>query len=171
MDEVGPATPGQKENWVALVDPRWQPTDPSEVPPPSMIVGAWLLEEDAAGLFQPNPEYVPDDNSPSDPLDAVLRQIADGADAGGEVVPLLRKSMVEVGCDEHDQPLLGFAPDGVACVVVVTAAAHKRGIDVERWNAIPGGLLPQICPAGADIMLNPSGSAAFRLRTEALTRE
>ncbi|MEV6429936.1 type VII secretion system-associated protein [Nocardia sp. NPDC051463] len=169
MDEAGPAA-GQDEKWVALVDPRWQPTDSEKVPPPSMVVGAWMLDEDVAGLFQPNPEYVPADDSPSDPLDAVLRKIADGADVGDEVVPVLRKSMVEVGCDEHDQPLLGFAPDGVACVVVATAAIHKSGIDVERWNPIPGGMLPEICPAGADIMLNPGGAAAFRLCTEALAR-
>ncbi|MGW4720361.1 hypothetical protein [Nocardia sp. NPDC004260] len=97
----------------------------------------------------------------------MLRLAADGAD----IVSAVHNSVVEIGCDEDDQPLIGFAPDGVACIVVATAAVYKRGVEVERWNAAPGSVLPQIAPTNVDIMLNPAGSAPFRLRTEALAQD
>ncbi|MFR9774081.1 type VII secretion system-associated protein [Nocardia sp. SC052] len=171
MGETSPDA-GESAGWIALTDPRLQPADSSEPTPPEAIVGGWVLNEDGSpGLFEPNPSYMPADGSPSDPVDAVLRLVAAGADAAGEIVPAIHGALVEIGCDDDDQPLIGRDPDGVACVVVVTAAVHKYGLDVERWALVPGALLPNIVPPGVDIMLNPAGPAAMRLRTDALTQQ
>lgn len=159
-----------REDWVVQVDPRWQPSETSQVPPSSMILGGWMLDGDIAGPFQPNPEYLPAGDSPCDPVDAVLRLATGGDDVGAEIVSAVRNSVVDVGCDEHDQPLIGTSPDGIACIVVATAVVYKQGVDVERWNPILGSLLLQIVPPDVDIMLNPEGPAPFRLRAEALAR-
>ncbi|WP_159851254.1 type VII secretion system-associated protein [Nocardia sp. CY41] len=172
VDEAGQGG-GEQESWVVQVDRRWNPSNPSETPPSSMILGGWMLDGDTAGPFQPNPNYIPSgDDVPCDPVDAVLRLAADDADdVGADIISAIRNSVVEIGCDEDDQPLIGFAPDGVACIVVATAAVYKRGVEVKRWNAAPGSVLPQIVPTNVDIMLNPAGPAPFRLRTEALGQD
>lgn len=105
---------------------------------------------------------------PSDPIDAVLRLAAVGARLGDELVRTIRDSIVEIGCDENDRPLLGAAPDGTPCVVVVTAELQKAHIDVDRWWPVHGGELAGLLPPGADVLLNPSGSAPLRLGANAL---
>lgn len=166
------AEAGQRDDWMVLVDPHWQSAGCPQAPPPEAIIGGWLLDKEGnPGLFQPNPQYVPADDKPSDPVDAVMRLVARGADIGSEIIFAVRDGVVEIGCDADDQPLIGCAPDGAACVVVVTAAVHKRGIDVEHWNPIPGAQLPQIVPEGVDIMLNPGSPVALQLCTEALIQE
>ncbi|MET8800732.1 type VII secretion system-associated protein [Nocardia sp. NPDC004568] len=172
MNEAG-RVGRDREDWVVQVDPRWEPAEPSQEPPSSMILGGWMLEGDIAGPFQPNPEYRPaGDDSPCDPVDAVVRRVGAGEDGVGvaDVVSAVGNSMVDVGCDEHDEPLIGAAPDGVACIVVATAAVYRRAVDVERWNPILGESLLQVVPPDVDIMLNPEGPAPFRLRAEARGR-
>ncbi|MEU7765439.1 type VII secretion system-associated protein [Nocardia sp. NPDC049190] len=163
---------GRREDWVVLVDPRWRSSAASDVPPSSMMVGAWMLDEGVPGPFEPNPGYMPaEDGAPSDPIDAVLRLAADGADVGGEIVPAVRGAVVEVACDEHDQLMVGLSPDGIRCIAVVTAATHKRHVEAQRWNPVLGRMLPQVLPSGVDIMVNPGSPAQFRLRAEALGPE
>ncbi|WP_051133066.1 type VII secretion system-associated protein [Nocardia paucivorans] len=162
----------RRDNWLMLVDPRWQESASAAVPPEEMIVGGWLLGEDGEpGPFQPNPNYLPaDDSAPTDPTDAVLRRSVRGDDVGDEIVPTLRDAVVEIGCDEYNEPLVGSAPDGVPCVAVVTAAVHKRRVDADRWWPVPGSALPDLVPPGVDILINPGSPAQFRLLTRALRR-
>lgn len=160
----------QRDNWLVLVDPARHEATPEAELPPEVIVGGWMLDESGKpGPFQPNPHYEPaDDSSPTDPTDAVLRRAARGDDVGGEIVPTLRDAVVEIGCDERDEPLVGPAPDGVLCVAVVTAAVHKRRVEADRWWPVLGSALADIVPADVDILLNPGGPAQFRLLTRVL---
>ncbi|MGW1741607.1 type VII secretion system-associated protein [Nocardia sp. NPDC001965] len=171
MDIRGRAPrPIRQDNWLLLIDPGWQDDAPDAQPPSEMIVGGWMLDEAGGpGPFQPNPNYVPaDDAAPTDPTDAVLRRIAQGDDVGGEIVPTLRDAVVEISCDEYNEPLVGAAPDGVPCVAVATAAVHKRRVDADRWWPVLGSELADIVPANVDILLNPGSPGQFRLHTRAL---
>ncbi|WP_067470759.1 type VII secretion system-associated protein [Nocardia amamiensis] len=161
----------QHGDWLVLVDPSWQETTPEVLPPPEVILGGWMVGEDGVpGPFEPNPNYLPvDDWLPTDPLDAVLRRVAADADVdGGEIIAALRDAVVEIGCDSQDNLLVGPAPDGVPCVAVATAAVHKHRVEAERWWPVLGATLPDIVPAGVDILLNPGSPAQFRLLTDSL---
>lgn len=171
MDEADPDVV-QQNNWFVMVDPTWE-TGENESLPVEMMVGGWMLNEDgSAGPFQPNPHYKPSsEDVPSDPIDAILRRIAGGdRELGDDLVSTVRNSVVEVGCNDEDQLLIGTSPDGADCVVIATAELQKANIDVERWIPVHGGSLTQIVPEGTDILLNPSGFAPFRLVTAALQR-
>ncbi|BDT92273.1 hypothetical protein IFM12275_22490 [Nocardia sputorum] len=161
-------------DWFVLTSPAWEPNESEQSPPPRTIVGRWKIGADGqVGPFEPNPAYLPpDEQSPTDPLDALLHLIHAGdADAGAELVPTLRQSVVEIGCDEHGRPVIDKAPDDVPCVLVVTAHAQKFGPPVQRWLRLVGDELPAVIPPGVDILLNANGRAAFRLRAEALHRD
>lgn len=45
---------------------------------------------------------------------------------------------------------------------------HKALVDVDRWIPVHGSVLTDIIPVGADILLDPTGAASFRLRTDTL---
>ncbi|WP_062999930.1 hypothetical protein [Nocardia jinanensis] len=68
---------------------------------------------------------------------SVLRRVAAGDQLlGDELVSRIRDSVVEIGCDDHNRPLIGTAPDGVRCVVVATAELQKADVDVPRYPQI-----------------------------------
>ena len=158
-------------DWLVLVDPRWQETAPEVMPPSEVILGGWLVGKDGvAGLFEPNPHYFPTDETlPTDPIDALLRRSADGDDVDGEeIIAALRNAVVEIGCDNQNEPLIGPAPDGALCVPVATAALHKHRVEAARWWPAQCTALATIVPAGADILLNPGSPAQFRSLTHSL---
>ncbi|MBF6136032.1 type VII secretion system-associated protein [Nocardia otitidiscaviarum] len=170
MEELNPSTV-RRGDWLVLTHPSWQGSAPEMMPPPEVILGGWLIGEDGTpGPFEPNPNYVPTDETlPTDPLDAVLRRISNGDNVGGdEIIAALRGAVVEIGCDDRNEPLVGSAPDGVACVAVATAAIHKQRVEADRWWPVQGTVLPDIVPAGVDILINPGGPAQFRLMTRSL---
>ncbi len=168
MDEVGRGLDGDGE-WVVLPEPGWDPNSPL---PTVAMVGGWKLGESGKpGPFQPNPHYSPRDAAmPTDPLDAVLRLFAAGGDVGHQIVPAVLDAVLQIGCDDRGTPLVGHAPDGVLCVAVVTAEAHKRRVAADRWLSVSGDCLPEVTPPGVDILFNPGGSAQFRLRAGVLRR-
>jgi hypothetical protein len=139
-------------------------------PPAEAIVGGWRLEEDGKlGPFQPNPGYRPHTPStPSDPIDAVLRLIAAGEHRGDQIISTLIHTVVEIACDEQNQPHIALSPDDIPCVVVVTAEIHKQRVTVPRWLSVLGARLPQIVPDGTDIWFNPGSDHQFRLATNAI---
>lgn len=167
MEEPMPGAIRQ-DDWFILLDPVRQ-TDPLPAAPDT-IVGGWMVAEDGAvGPFEPNPRYIPaDDSTPTDPVDALLRRIAAGESLADDLVEWILNAIVEIGCDEQDRPLIGRAPDGVTCAVVATAALQKQDVDADRWWPVLGRELPDILPPSTDILLNPNGSAPFRLITAVL---
>ncbi|HEY4022036.1 MAG TPA: type VII secretion system-associated protein [Pseudonocardiaceae bacterium] len=158
------------DNWIVLLDPAWQSDDPDAKPPPRAIAGGWPLgEEGKAGPFQPNPDFAPVDGTiPTDPTDAVLRLVSKGEVSAEHLVSQIRDAVLEIAVDEDDHLLVGPAPDGVPCVAVTTAPAHKARVTAPRWRPVTGDRLPEVVPDDVDVLLNPDGPAAFRLRTDAL---
>ncbi|MET8800069.1 type VII secretion system-associated protein [Nocardia sp. NPDC004568] len=123
----------------------------------------------AGGPFRPNPRYRPSGPEvPTDPLDAVLRRVAAGEPLGADLIRMLRDSVVEIGCDGSGRPMLGAAPDGTPCVVVVTAELQKTDVEVDLWSPVHGQALADAVPSGAEVLLNPTGSAPVRLPVESL---
>lgn len=157
-------------NWFVLLDPGWTAGTPDSVPPPEVIVGGWMLDADGAvGPFEPNPNYVPRNQStPTDPLDALLRLAARGEDVGDQIVPTIRDTVVQIGCDENDDPVIVLSPDGVPCVQIVTAEVHRSRLTTDRSWPVVGSKLSEIVPEGTDILINPGGRAQFRLVGAAL---
>ncbi|MEV0365465.1 type VII secretion system-associated protein [Nocardia fusca] len=165
-----PAEAVRNDDWFVLIDPGWDGPDAAGSPPVEAVVGGWELRADGtAGPFRPNPRYCPSGPEvPTDPIDAVLRRIALGERLGAELVRMLRDSVVELGCDESGRPLLGAAPDGTSCVVVVTAELQKEDVEVDRWLPVHGQVLADAVPSGAEILINPAGCAAMRISVESL---
>ncbi|MFG3268488.1 type VII secretion system-associated protein [Streptomyces bobili] len=140
--------------------------------PTELIVGGWPLDEDGrCGPFEPNPHYVPDSAAkPTDPTHALLRLLVKGQGSVDRLLALLRHTILEVACDEQGQPRLVTAPNGTPCLPVVTAALHTRRLPPARWERVLGRTLPEIAPAGVDILLNPGDRAQILLFTEGLRR-
>jgi hypothetical protein len=170
IPEWQPARHGDiPDNWLLLVDPAWV-REGDERPPRRAIMGGWLVDDHGrAGLFRPNPEFRPTGpNTPTDPIDAVLRLVGRGEAMVDQLVPTLRDAIVELAVDQVNLPLIGPAPDGVPCVGVATAPLHRVRATGARWREMPGRNLAGVVPRDTDILLNPESPAAFRLRTEVL---
>lgn len=168
---VGPQEQAVRwDNWFVLLDPAWQPASPDQQPPPEKIVGGWMLDEAGnAGPFEPNPNFVPQDEStPTDPVDALLRLVQRGEDVGDQLLATIKDAVVEIAVDDEDEALVGPGADGKMVVLVVTAPVQRAEIGVEQWRRIHGVRLPEVVPEDVDILLNPDGSAPFRLSTDAL---
>ncbi|SDW93219.1 hypothetical protein SAMN05216215_1006116 [Saccharopolyspora shandongensis] len=164
-------TAGAEDNeWLVLLD---QAREPGEEPSDDAMIGGWPL--DAAGRpgpFQPNPGYRPAHHgAATDPIDFVLHLAAAGGQVGDRLVPAFRHSVVEIACDAQHRPLVGTAPDGVACALVATAPRHKQRLLMQHWWPVLGNDLPDIIPRGVDILLNPGGPTQFRLITAALAAD
>src|SRR5262245_43525914 len=95
------------DDWFVLLDPEWEAPTPWTRPPPAKIVGGWRMDgAGEIGPFQANPGYEPSsEDTPTDPLDAVLRLIAAGENLGKHLVALFRDTVVEVGVDDSDGPM------------------------------------------------------------------
>lgn len=165
-----PAEAVRNGDWFVLIDPVWSGSDTDGSPPVEAVVGGWELGADgSAGPFRPNPRYRPSGPEvPTDPVDAVMRRVAVGERLGADLVRMLRDSVVELGCDVSDRPLLGTTPDGTPCVVVVTAELQKKDVEVDRWLPIHGRFLADAVPSGAEVLINPTGSAPVRISVENL---
>ncbi|MGI5221500.1 type VII secretion system-associated protein [Nocardia sp. CA-290969] len=159
-------------DWFLLLDPAYRPEPADSALPVAGIVGGWMVTaEGVVGPFEPNPEYIPaDESSPTDPVDSILRRIASGEQLAEDLIESLRNAVVEIGCDEEGRPLIGTAPDGAYCVVIATAGAQKRAVEVDRWWPVLGDELADIVPPDTDLLLNPGGVAPFRLTAGALRR-
>lgn len=159
-----------RRDWFVMLSPGWQSTTPATAPRADFMVGGWPIEQDGSlGPFHPNPRFAPNPDTPTDPVDAVLRLIAAGrvGDAG-ELIERVRHAVVEIACDAGGSVLVGPAPDEAPVVVVITAAVHRRRVPQVRWVPVVGADLPSFVPPGVDILLNPGGIGQFRLFTRAL---
>ncbi|MFI0805618.1 hypothetical protein SAMN04489729_7062 [Amycolatopsis lurida] len=156
------------ENWFLLMDPSWRPTSENEPPPIESVVGLWPVEDEGKpGKFRANPEYVPaDENSPSDPLDAVLRLVLQGRAEAEHIQLLLRDSLFDIAMNGDGRPLITKSPDDIRCVVVATGEPHRRRIVSPDWRRIDLSELIELLPEEVDVLFNPAGPAAVRLNGE-----
>lgn len=129
-----------------LIDPEWLDGEP----PFEAVVGVW-----ADGRFSSNPEYRPRfPESPSDPVDAVLRLAATGEAGAAQLRAVLRESTFELAMNGDGRPLVVGS-----CVIVATSAPHRERVPAPGWRTIGFEDL-----AGEhDVLVNPGGPAPARL--------
>lgn len=156
---------GPLENWFLLMDPSWRPATENDPPPIEAVVGLWPVEEEGKlGKFRANPEYVPtDENSPSDPLDAVLRLVLQGRAEAEHIQLLLRDTLFDIAMNGDGNPLITKSPDDILCVIVATGEPHRRRLASPDWRRIDLGELIELLADGVDVLFNPAGPAAVRL--------
>lgn len=130
---------------------RTGPVTPAdETPPVEVMVGGWRLEEDRElGPFRPNPGYrPPTPNTPSDPIDALLRLVATGEDRGDRIIPTLTRTVVEIACDDQNQRsrITSRSPIGLEQLVIgagafrVQLSRHSVGHGVRGGREVGGGV-------------------------------
>jgi hypothetical protein len=152
------------ENWFLLMDPGWEPASETDSPPIEAVVGLWPMEEEKVGKFRANPGYVPsDENSPSDPLDAVLRLVLQGRAEADHIQLMLRDTLFDIAMNGDGNPLVMKSPDDIPCVVVATGEPHRQRISSPDWRRIDLGELVELLADGVDVFFNPTGPAAVRL--------
>ncbi|WBC01028.1 type VII secretion system-associated protein [Micromonospora sp. WMMA1976] len=151
------------DEFVFLLDPEWPAGD--DEPPFEAVLGVWQVGEDGeVGEFRGNPDYrrhFPD--SPTDPLDAVLRLIA----AAGAVRPahlraVLRASTLHLAVNGDGRPLVVHAPDDERCVVVATGEPHREPVPAPGWRLLDLAGLAAVA-GDRDVLVNPGGPAPARL--------
>ncbi|MBB4687606.1 type VII secretion system-associated protein [Amycolatopsis jiangsuensis] len=165
------------DQWVLLVDPEWRPAsaqDGDEVPsPPSQaVVGGWLVRADGSvSRFEPNPSYDPaTGNSPTDPLDAVLRLTARGEADFAQLGAVFRESAFAVAVDADQTPMVAPSPDNIPCLLVTTAPAHRRRVRAAGWRPVsPSELLHLLDQQeDVDLLLNPGAPGCLRLLADSV---
>ncbi|GAA2491437.1 hypothetical protein Ahu01nite_028810 [Winogradskya humida] len=157
-----------EESVFLLMDPEWQPVDDADTPPFEAVVGLWPLAADGAvGRFRSNPEYQPtNENSPSDPIDALLRLALRGDAEMEQLQLVLRDSLVDQAMNGDGRPLIGKSPDDVPCVILSTSTPHRRRIASPDWRRAGLEDVVATLPDGVDVLLNPGGPATVRLTGE-----
>jgi len=168
--ESGPAPPPPWADGLVLVDPGWRPASDNEPPPVAHIVGIWPIEADgSAGKFRANPDFQPtDENSPSDPLDAVLRLLARGQATSAELEQMLRNTLFDVAVDAAGHPIRTGPADGLPHVVVASGAPHRARVVAARWRRMDLAALVAMLTDEVPVLFNPSGPAPLQLTTEHL---
>ncbi|MEV6605655.1 type VII secretion system-associated protein [Kutzneria sp. NPDC051319] len=158
------------DQWMLLVDPAWQPAEEGrsagQNPPAEAVVGGWLVAADGAvGRFEPNPDYEPaTPESPTDPVDAALRLMADGEVDADALFAVLRESEFGVALDEHQRPVIAPAPDDVLSLLVTTAPAHRGRVRAEAWQVVNAEeLAGMLAEHEVDALVNPGAQTSTRL--------
>jgi hypothetical protein len=169
------------DQWVFLIDPSWQAPAAekgesgtgAEKPPLEAVLGGWFVSEDGAtSRFHANPAYeatTPD--SPTDPVDAVLRLVVRGESEPDQLLDVMAESVFGLAVNAENTPVVVMSPDDVPCVIAATAPAHSRRIaevegleDVEAWAEVDLGQLVGVLPEeGVDVLLNPGATSSMRL--------
>lgn len=149
--------------WIVLFDTAGE--GGPEQPPDDQIIGGWPIRPDGtARPFVPNPGYRPAiPGSPTDPVDAATRMVANGGDDGEPVLWALRDSNLWLAVDDDGVPLLDDSPDGVSCVLIASSEAHRDRVDGPSWREVTGPELADALPPGTDVLINYGGPAAMRL--------
>jgi hypothetical protein len=158
------------DQWVFLVDPAWQPAADGVSPPVEVVVGGWLVVGEEIGRFEPNPGYEPaTPDSPTDPVDAVLRLAADGEVDTDLLFAVIREQEFGVALDECRRPVVAPAPDDVPSLLVTTAPAHRGRVRAEAWLVVDAGeLAALLAEHGVDALVNPGACTSTRLLASAI---
>ncbi|MFC0547893.1 type VII secretion system-associated protein [Kutzneria chonburiensis] len=150
------------QDFFLLMDPSWNPD--RGTPPAEAVVGLWPVEDGTVGKFRSNPQYVATDgNSPSDPLDAVLRLALRGRAEARHIQLMLRDSLFDLAMNGDGRPLVTTSPDDVPCVVVASGEPHGQRVSAPRWRRVDLGDLVVLLADGVDVLFNPGGPASVRL--------
>lgn len=164
MEPMTEHADGPLENWFLLMDPAWRPSDEAEAPPAEAVVGLWPVEDGVVGKFRPNPAYEPaGENSPSDPLDVMLRLMLAGQTETWRLQLMLRDSLYDVAMNPDGRPLVTKSPDDVPCAVVATGEPHRRKVRAPDWQRVDLTELVEQLADGVDVLFNPGGPASVRL--------
>jgi hypothetical protein len=157
--------------FVLLVDPEWESEEEGGEPPFEAVVGMWPIGPDGTtGRFRSNPEYLPFfEESPSDPIDALLRLALDGETEMARLRAVLRDSTFELAMNGDGNPLVDRSPDDVRCVIVATSAPHRSRVAAPDWKLTDlDQLLTLTAGEGYDALFNPGGPAPARLTVDFL---
>ncbi|SDT56457.1 type VII secretion system-associated protein [Actinoplanes derwentensis] len=157
------------DDFLLLVDPEWESDD--EEPPFEAVIGMWPVEPDGTmGRFRSNPEYFPRfEESPSDPIDALLRLALSGETEMAQLRTVLRDSTFELAMNGDGNPLVDRSPDDVRCVIVATSAPHRQRVAAPEWRLTDlDQLLAVTAAEGYDALFNPGGPAPVRLAVDFL---
>ncbi|MFE5566567.1 type VII secretion system-associated protein [Amycolatopsis japonica] len=155
-----------------LLDPEFTMSEELDHLPPEVILGAWVVNEEGdPSRFHPNPEYRPSTpGSPLDPVDAVLRALADGQDVADQFSVVLRDTMLGIATDEEGVAVIRPAPDGVPSVQVASSYGHRErvGEDVHWMDVTVEELAAALPQEGVDVLLNPGSPASMRVLADAI---
>ncbi|GLY00692.1 type VII secretion system-associated protein [Actinoplanes sp. NBRC 101535] len=157
------------DDFLLLIDPAWADEDGD--PPFEAVIGMWPVEADGAmGRFRSNPEYFPRfEDSPSDPVDALLRLALDGEVEMAQLRTVLRDSTFDLAMNGDGNPLVDRSPDDVRCVIVATSAPHRQRVAAPDWRLVDlDQLLVITADEGYDALVNPGGPAPVRLAADFL---
>ena len=149
-------------DFLFLLDPEW-PADDDD-PPFEAVVGVWQVGEDGeVGEFRSNPDYRPSfPDSPTDPVDALLRLIAAGAAQPAHLRAVLRAGTLHLAVNGDGRPLVVPAPDDERCVVVATGEAHRTRVPSPGWRQVDLAELAAVA-GDRDALVNAGGAAPARL--------
>ncbi|AGL14090.1 type VII secretion system-associated protein [Actinoplanes sp. N902-109] len=153
------------ENYFLLMDPDWRPQPGDEVPPIEAVIGLWPIGVDGSvGSFRSNPDYEPrDDDSVTDPLDAMLRLAMQGQVRAEQLQVMMRDAVLSTALNGDGRPLIVKSPDDVRCVVVATSVAQQRRVSSPEWQQADLMALVSLLPDDVDVLFNPGGPVPFRL--------
>jgi hypothetical protein len=144
-----------------------------EPPPLGALVGGWLVSSDGTvSRFQPNPHYQPaTPDSPTDPMDAVLRLFAKGEVDADAMFAVLKEAVFAIALDPAGDPLIAPSPDGVSCLFVATAPAHQPRVMADSWREQTAAeLADTLDEHKVDALFNPGASTSTRLLAAAVRR-
>jgi hypothetical protein len=160
------------ENYFLLTDPEWEPEGEDSSPPIEAVIGLWPVDgRGIVGRFRSNPDYRPKyENSPSDPIDALLRLAMRGDAPMEQLQLILRDSRFELALNGDGRPLIVKSPDEVPCAVITTSGPHRDRVMSPDWVQIDLMDLAQRLADGVDVFINPNGPASVRL-TGSFVRE
>lgn len=153
------------ENYFVVTDPAWEPEPDSDLPPIEAVIGVWPVAQDGSvGRFRPNPDYFPSDvDSPTDPLDALIRLTAAGEADAGQLQLILRQSLFDIAMNGDGRPMLQPSPDDVLCVLLASSGSHRRDVNLPLWQRCDLETLVALLADGVDVLVNPGGPAMTRL--------
>ena len=165
-----PVEPGPSD-WLMLTEPTWAPESEDDRPPAELVLGGWPSYPDGSwGRFQANPAYEPTTpDSPTDPVDAVLRLIARDDYGADGLLSVLEGTALEIALDEEGVAIVDRAPDGLPSVLVVTSPTHRERVEAADWLGTDVHEIVEALPeSGVDVLLNPNSPASMRLDADAL---
>ncbi|OLR92187.1 type VII secretion system-associated protein [Actinokineospora bangkokensis] len=154
-----------QDGWFLMMGPAWRGAPGDGPPPTECVVGGWpLTDSGEPGLFHANPGYVPPDpDSPTDPVDAVLRLMVAGQAEPDRLYWALRGAVFHLAVDDAGEAIVMRVPGAGEFVMIATAAVHRGRVLAQGWRDVDLGTLVAVVGEGTDVLINPGGCAAARV--------